>query len=156
VPDSLLTVLRLLLLSLIWLFFVRVLFLLAAKPRSAAAVATPAPAPSVNQAAAPTTGRAASGKASLRVVSAGPLANAEFVVDNEATVGRGQGCQVQLADPMVSQLHARLFRADRGLHIEDLGSTNGTFVNAKKVSAPVKLKKGDRIRVGPVELEVVG
>ena len=158
-PDSLLTVLRLLLLSLIWLFFVRVLFLLAAKPKAAVAaapvaptraVATPGPAP------APAPAARESGKGSLRVVSAGPMANKEFTVGREATLGRGQGCQVQLADPMVSQLHARLFRSDRGLHIEDLGSTNGTYLNGSKVGGAVRLKKGDRVRVGPVELEVLG
>ncbi|HVV38686.1 MAG TPA: FHA domain-containing protein [Acidimicrobiales bacterium] len=152
-PDSLLTVLRLLLLSLIWLFFVRVLFLLAAKPR-AAVVAAPTPAaPPAPPAAAPA--RTGS-RASLRVVSGGALANKEFTVGSEATVGRGQGCQVQLTDPMVSQLHARLFRSDRGLHIEDLGSTNGTYLNGRKVGAPARLKKGDRVRVGPIELEVLG
>jgi pSer/pThr/pTyr-binding forkhead associated (FHA) protein len=92
----------------------------------------------------------------LRVVSAGAFANKEFTVGSEATLGRGQGCQVQLADPMVSQLHARLFRSDRGLHIEDLGSTNGTYLNDRKVGGPVRLKKGDRVRVGPIELEVLG
>lgn len=152
-PDSLLTVLRLLLLSLIWLFFVRVLFLLAAKPKAlpvaAVAVATNAPA----AAAAP--GRPAAGKASLRVVSGGDLANKEFVVGNEATVGRGQGCQVQLNDSMVSQLHARLFRDNKGLSIEDLGSTNGTYLNGRKVGGPARLKKGDKLKVGPIELEVL-
>jgi pSer/pThr/pTyr-binding forkhead associated (FHA) protein len=92
----------------------------------------------------------------LRVVSAGPLANKEFTVAQEATLGRGQGCQVQLPDPMVSQLHARLFRSDKGLHIEDLGSTNGTYLNGSKVGGAVRLKKGDRVRVGPIELEVLG
>src|SRR4051812_16110193 len=113
-PDSVLTILRLLLLSLIWLFFLRVLFLLAAKPRPAAAVAVPAPQPATRSVA---TSAPAAGKASLRVVSAGALANKEFVVGSEATLGRGQGCQVQLAEPMVSQLHARLFRNEKGLHI---------------------------------------
>lgn len=150
-PDSLLTILRLLLLSLIWLFFLRVLSLLAAKPRAVAMVAA---APS----AAPAPGRssASAGKASLRVVSGGTLANKEFVVGAEATLGRGQGCQVQLAEPMVSQLHARLFRNDKGFHIEDLGSTNGTYLNGRKVGGPSRLKKGDRLRVGPIELEVLG
>ncbi|HVT77311.1 MAG TPA: FHA domain-containing protein, partial [Acidimicrobiales bacterium] len=83
-------------------------------------------------------------------------ANKEFTVGSEATVGRGQGCQVQLTDPMVSQLHARLFRSERGLHIEDLGSTNGTYLNGRKVGAPARLKKGDRVRIGPIELEVIG
>jgi pSer/pThr/pTyr-binding forkhead associated (FHA) protein len=153
-PDSLLTVLRLLLLSLIWLFFLRVLTLLAAKPKPVAMMMTSAPAPAAP--AAPSAGgRSAAGKATLRVVSGGALANKEFVVGDEATIGRGQGCQVQLADAMVSQLHARLFRNDKGLHIEDLGSTNGTSLNGRKVGGPARLKKGDRIRVGPIELEVL-
>ena len=154
-PDSLLTVLRLLLLSLVWLFFVRVLFLLAAKPKPVAVVA---PAPAAPSRPAPSSAPAPSGRssnASLRVVS-GPLANKEFTVGSEATLGRGQGCQVQLPDPMVSQLHARLFRSDKGLHIEDLGSTNGTYLNGRKVGAAARLKKGDRVRVGPIELEVLG
>ncbi len=152
-PDSLLTVLRLLLLSLIWLFFVRVLFLLAARPRpvAAAAVATS----STPAAASPASKVSTSGKASLRVVSGGEHAGKEFSVGNEATIGRGQGCQVQLADSMVSQLHARLFRDNKGLNIEDLGSTNGTYLNGRKVGGPARLKKGDRVRVGPVELEVL-
>lgn len=151
-PDSLLTVLRLLLLSLIWLFFLRVLGLLAAKPKPVAAVVAQAPP----AAAAPPPARGPSNsKASLRVVSAGTLANKEFTVGEEATLGRGQGCQVQLAESMVSQLHARLFRDTKGFHIEDLGSTNGTFLNGRKVSGPARLKKGDRIRVGPIELEVL-
>ena len=152
-PDSLLTVLRLLLLSLIWLFFVRVLALLAAKPRPVAAVTQAPAAPA--RAAAPPPGKSA-GKASLRVVSGGPLSGREFTVADEATVGRGQGCQVQLAESMVSQLHARLFRDGKGLNVEDLGSTNGTYVNSRKVSGPTRLKKGDRLRVGPIELEVLG
>ena len=63
---------------------------------------------------------------------------------------------VQLAESMVSQLHARLFRDGKGLNVEDLGSTNGTYVNSRKVSGPTRLKKGDRLRVGPIELEVLG
>lgn len=151
-PDSLLTVLRLLLLSLIWLFFVRVLALLAAKPRAMTAVAAPGP----NAPAAAASRPPANSKASLRVVSAGTLANKEFTVGQEATLGRGQGCQVQLAESMVSQLHARLFRDAKGFHIEDLGSTNGTYLNGRKVGGATRLKKGDRIRVGPIELEVLG
>lgn len=153
-PDSLLTVLRLLLLTLIWLFFVRVLFLLAAKPRPATAASTPVTT-STPASAPPPAAAARTGKANLRVVSGGELANKEFVVGNEATIGRGQGCQVQLPDSMVSQLHARLFRDNKGLHVEDLGSTNGTYLNGRKVGAAARLKKGDRIRVGPVELEVL-
>ena len=155
-PDSLLTVLRLLLLSLIWLFFLRVLGLLASKPKPMTAVAAPPVTSGIaTSAPPPPSGRGVS-KASLRVVSGGEMANKEFTVGEEATLGRGQGCQVQIADSMVSQLHARLFRNAKGFHIEDLGSTNGTYLNGRKVGGPAKLKKGDRIRVGPIELEVLG
>ncbi len=51
-------------------------------------------------------------------------------------------------------LHARLFRRDGRLWVEDLGSTNGTFVNRKKVAAPVALRRGDRLQVGTTVLEV--
>ncbi|MBA2610040.1 MAG: FHA domain-containing protein [Actinobacteria bacterium] len=155
-PDSLLTVLRLLLLSLIWLFFLRVLGLLASKPKAMTAVAAPVTSGvAANAPPPPPRGRGAT-KSSLRVVSGGTMANKEFTVGEEATLGRGQGCQVQIADSMVSQLHARLFRDAKGFHIEDLGSTNGTYLNGRKVGGPAKLKKGDRVRVGPVELEVIG
>ena len=65
-PDSLLTILRLLLLTLIWLFFVRVLFLLAAKPKPVGAL--PQPVTTATPASAPA-GKAQTGKANLRVVT---------------------------------------------------------------------------------------
>ena len=117
-PDTLLTVLRLLLLLMIWLFFLRVLRLLWLGPQ----VAAPAPTTTVDvkPAARPAAERVAeSGKPTVRVTSAGALKGKEFIVAGEATIGRGAGCQVMLSEPMVSQLHARLFRdgkrlADRG------------------------------------------
>ena len=47
------------------------------------------------------------------------------------------------------------FRDEKGLSLEDLGSTNGTYLNGRKVGGPARLKKGDRIKVGPIELEVL-
>jgi pSer/pThr/pTyr-binding forkhead associated (FHA) protein len=152
-PDSLLTILRLLMLAMIWLFFLRVLRLLWLGP----AVATAAPAPV--DAKAPTRipeDAAPAGRATVRVITGGALKGKEFKVADEATIGRGAGCQVMLPEPMVSQLHARLFRSGKDLQVEDLGSTNGTFLNGRKIGPAAKLKKGDRIRVGPVELEVLG
>jgi len=70
------------------------------------------------------------------------------------TVGRAPGCGVSLQDTTVSQLHARVFRRDGRLYVEDLGSTNGTFVNRVPVSAPVPLNRGDRLQVGGTVLEV--
>jgi pSer/pThr/pTyr-binding forkhead associated (FHA) protein len=76
-------------------------------------------------------------------------------VGDEVTVGRAGGCQVALEDDKtVSQLHARLFRRDGRLYVEDLGSTNGTYLNAKKVAGPSPLHRGDRLQVGRTVLEV--
>ena len=57
-------------------------------------------------------------------------------------------------DTFVSQLHARVFRRDGQLYVEDLGSTNGTYLNRKKVTAPVAVRRGDRLQVGKTVLEV--
>jgi pSer/pThr/pTyr-binding forkhead associated (FHA) protein len=58
-------------------------------------------------------------------------------------------------DTFVSQLHARLFAREDKLYLEDLGSTNGTTLNRKPVSAPVEIRRGDRIQVGKTVFEVV-
>ena len=77
-----------------------------------------------------------------------------FDLGDEVTVGRASGCGVALNDAFTSQLHARVFRRNGETWIEDLGSTNGTFVNAKKLGSPVPLHPGDRLQVGRTVLEV--
>ena len=57
-------------------------------------------------------------------------------------------------DTYVSQLHARVFQADGPLFVEDLGSTNGTFLNGERISAPTALQGGDRLQVGATVLEL--
>jgi pSer/pThr/pTyr-binding forkhead associated (FHA) protein len=95
------------------------------------------------------------GPEKLVVVSPEAMKGMEFPVGGEVTVGRAGGCAVLLpADSFVSQLHARLFRRDGSLYVEDLGSTNGTFLNGKKVSAPVSVRKGDKVQFGRTTLEV--
>ncbi len=77
-----------------------------------------------------------------------------YELADELTLGRAAGCQVTLNDTYVSQLHARLFRRDGQLFVEDLGSTNGTYVNRKKVTAPIALRRGDRLQVGKTVMEL--
>lgn len=75
-------------------------------------------------------------------------------MSDEMTIGRAAGCAVSIDDPLVSQLHARLFRRDGQYFIEDLGSTNGTFVNRKRVGGPVPVAPNDRISVGDTVVEI--
>ncbi len=67
-----------------------------------------------------------------------------------ATLGRGD-VEIQLDDPFASSRHARISRQGRTLVIEDLGSTNGTFLNDEPLTGPQPLHDGDRIRIGDSE-----
>ncbi|MFW6137742.1 MAG: FHA domain-containing protein [Spirochaetota bacterium] len=73
-----------------------------------------------------------------------------FVLDRDETlIGRKESCDIQLNDPLVSKTHCAVTVDDRGKYfIEDLGSTNATFVNKNKVKKKTPLLYGDRIVVG--------
>jgi hypothetical protein len=67
-----------------------------------------------------------------------------------ATLGRGD-VEIRLEDPFASSLHARISREGPVVVIEDLGSTNGTYLNEQPLSGPQPLHDGDRIRIGDSE-----
>lgn len=69
------------------------------------------------------------------------------------TIGRASLADFPVKAALISRLHCRLVPTQTGLRVEDLKSTNGTFVNGKRVSeAPLQV--GDRLRLGRLELEV--
>ena len=103
----------------------------------------------------PADGRPGNGQVMrLRVLEPTEGRGRVFDLGEEVTVGRAAGCGVALDDAFTSQMHARVFRRNGETWIEDLGSTNGTFVNAKKLATPVLLHPGDRLQVGRTVLEV--
>lgn len=67
-----------------------------------------------------------------------------------ATLGRGD-VEIRLEDPFASSRHARISREGSVVVIEDLGSTNGTYLNEEPLSGPQPLHDGDRIRIGDSE-----
>ena len=72
--------------------------------------------------------------------------------DPEITIGR-VGCDIILDNPQVSRFHAQIDRVPGGtVVLRDMGSTNGTFVNGQRVTAPVVLKPGDVIQIGAFKL----
>jgi pSer/pThr/pTyr-binding forkhead associated (FHA) protein len=71
------------------------------------------------------------------------------------TVGR-EGCDIVVPDPEVSRRHAAVHTLDDGVAIEDLGSTNGTFVNDRRIHGIAALKHGDRVRFGRTVWELAG
>ncbi len=166
--EQLLAVLRLCLLGLIYLFFLRVLRAVwvevhgprrqRAAPIPTAAVIPPVPPAYTGSATAVGANATRVGAAStvavasLRVVEPVGLAGRVFALSGEATIGRASGCLVLLDDTYVSQLHARISRSAEGYAVEDLSSTNGTYVNKTKVTGVVTLSVGDRLQVGNVVL----
>lgn len=67
-------------------------------------------------------------------------------------VGRREDCDVVIADPAVSRRHLQIEWTEGGVELQDLNSTNGTFVNDRRVTAH-RLSPGDRIRIGATVLE---
>ncbi|HET6965898.1 MAG TPA: FHA domain-containing protein [Acidimicrobiales bacterium] len=157
-PDPVLTLLKYVFLAILYLFFLRVLRAVWVETREPRPAPVPAHEPVPAAAPVPVDRGAtngAFGPEKLVVVSPDDMKGAEFPIGGEATVGRAGGCAVLLsADTFVSQMHARLFRRDGSIFVEDLGSTNGTFLNGKKVSAPVSIRKGDKVQFGRTTLEV--
>jgi pSer/pThr/pTyr-binding forkhead associated (FHA) protein len=148
VPEPLLRILNGCLLVVLLLFFLRVLraawVQVNAPPLSPPAAPAPSPAP----AAKPID------PLRLRVLEPTDQRGRVYELADEVTVGRAPGCGVSLPDATVSQLHARLFRQEGRLSVEDLGSTNGTWLNRTRVGAAVPLKRGDRVQMGSTVLEV--
>lgn len=70
------------------------------------------------------------------------------VFDRVVTIGRGSDNDVVLNDPFVSLQHARLVWKRNSYYLEDVNSTNHTYVNGKIVKSPLRLREGDRIELG--------
>lgn len=77
-----------------------------------------------------------------------------FPLNRELTViGRGDDCDLRIPVSDVSRKHCRLVKEEGGLHIEDLGSSNGTFRNGERIQESL-LEPGDHVKIGPVQFVV--
>jgi hypothetical protein len=148
VTDPLLTLLKWCLLALLYLFFFRVLQATWAEVRAPRSADKGARRRSKGR-----RGRRASVRR-LLVVEPVDLAGRTFDLGGaEMTVGRAAGCQITLDDTFVSQLHARLTPRDGVVYVEDMGSTNGTYLNRQRVSGSVAATAGDHLQVGSTVME---
>jgi hypothetical protein len=82
------------------------------------------------------------------------VGSAYEIPNQGATLGRGD-VEIRLDDPFASAHHARISREGHVVVIEDLGSTNGTYLNEEPLDGPQPLHPGDRIRIGDSEFSYV-
>jgi hypothetical protein len=151
-PELALTILKYAFLSLIFLFLaraVRAMFLDISGGRPEAGRS-----PGMAQPGAPPAARAARPPDHVALLAPDGGKAQVYSLDEELILGRGSKCHVVLSDAYASQVHARIFRREGRYFIEDMGSTNGTYLNRKKVTSPIPIGRGDRIRIGKTELEL--
>ena len=74
-----------------------------------------------------------------------------YDLEEGATLGRGDSAEIRLDDQFASSAHARVTRQGTVMVLEDLGSTNGTYLNEELLTGPAPLHAGDRIRIGECE-----
>lgn len=152
-PEAILTILKFCFLALLYLFLarvIRVVYLeLGGRPGRRARGAGGA----LPRARA---GRRARPPSRLRVVEPAESRGHTYPIGEEVSIGRAAGCAISIDDDnYVSQLHSRVFVQNGEMYVEDLGSTNGTYLNRTRLTHPMPLRVGDRIQVGKTLLEAV-
>ena len=100
------------------------------------------------------TGRRSKPSNQVVVVKSETQAGMDIAVRDAVVLGRSAQADIVLEDPYASEFHLRLVRQDEGIVLHDLGSTNGTYVNGRRVGSPIPLNKGDAIQVGKTIMEV--
>jgi pSer/pThr/pTyr-binding forkhead associated (FHA) protein len=156
VPELVLTSLKVLFLVLLYLFIaraIRVIWLDLVGPR--APKPRPVRQPRPQTASKPSKRPAAKAPRSLVVTEDGQNPRTVGIDGEKAiTFGRAEECTVVLKDTYVSQMHTRIFSKDGAWYVEDLGSTNGTYLNRAKVTDASPLTAGDEVRLGKTTVEL--
>jgi pSer/pThr/pTyr-binding forkhead associated (FHA) protein len=154
-----LTLIRLAFLAVLWLFVIAAvgvvrtdLFGAQRRRRAQRKARPPRPAPPP---APRRSGRVSRSTPQQMVVTAGPLAGKTFpLTDAQITIGRADDATLVLTDDYASTRHARIFPQDGQWIVEDLGSTNGTYLDRQKVTQPTPVPVGVPIRIGKTVLEL--
>ena len=92
--------------------------------------------------------------AELVVVRSDTLSGRRYAVSSPTVLGRSDDADIVIDDAYASEFHLRVGVQDGDLVVHDLGSTNGTYVNGRRVTVPTSLAKGDALQIGKTILEV--
>src|SRR4051795_6606910 len=88
------------------------------------------------------------------IVVDGPNAGTEFDIAGSSVIGRDPSSGIVLDDPEASRRHASVSAEGDAITVEDLGSTNGTYVAGERIEGSRRISSGDRIRIGTTVMEV--
>jgi hypothetical protein len=121
-----------------------------ARAEGSAAGESPAPSPRRRERSTPDLRAAVSPR--LEVVAAmGHEPGTVFDVGDGATMGRADSSDIPVDDPFASSAHARVFSRGDYMYVEDMGSTNGTYLNGRQLRQAERLKVADVVRIGDSE-----
>lgn len=151
-PVLVLDILKYAFVAILYIFVARVVkavYVEMAPPKAAA----PKASRSSSSAAKPQK-RSNKAASNLAVIEGDQHKGKTFKVDDEILIGRSDACHVTLEDSYVSTQHARVFTREGKCMLEDLGSTNGTYLNRRRITAPTELQRGDRIKIGRTVMEM--
>jgi len=151
-PTFALTVLKIIFLGLLYIFVYRALHSVVFSVRTPSGVAVAGSAP----VGAAQKGRARGDKPprTLVILDERGAKVKTVTLDGNLQIGRAEACQIRLDDTYISSFHARIFRREDEWFVEDLGSTNGTYLNQHRVTSPAAMRAGDRLKVGKVTMEL--
>jgi pSer/pThr/pTyr-binding forkhead associated (FHA) protein len=152
VPNLVLDLLRFIFLAVLWIFVWRAVkaVYIELRPegrRRPVRQQTPTPA-------RPPQRRAKKTPTRLTVVEGGNLKGRSYELKDELLIGRADKCHLVLDDTYVSQVHARIFARNGAHMLEDLGSTNGTYLNRRRITSPAELQRGDQVKIGKTVMEM--
>ncbi len=120
------------------------------KPAPRPIATTPVPPP---RAAAVAKAPAEKAPAALMFLKGGEGEPTDFPIGDTAVIGRSTSASVRLADREVSRKHSQIDKQGEDYFLKDLGSSNGTFLNGKRLFGPARLKDGDEVVIGTSKLE---
>jgi len=157
VSEIALTVIKVLFLALLWLFIFSAVSVIRSDLFGKAVPAPDQPGPQELETPPPPprwTRRPRGAPRVLTIAQGAQAGDSAELAAGVVLIGRSADCQLILDDDYVSTRHARVVTGETGLYIEDLGSTNGTYVNGARITAPTALSLSDSIRIGKTVLKL--
>lgn len=151
-PDLVLVLLKYVFLAVLYIFIARAVRAIYLELRPVGR-----PASGSRRSSAPTPAPQSRGKkkgVTKAAIIEGDKKGRTISLTDELIIGRGEKCHLVLDDTYVSQTHARIFSKDGIYQVEDLGSTNGTYLNRRRITSATELQRGDHVKIGKSVLEM--